>query len=88
MPKRSPHSFLELLMIDADDHVGAREAQALDDVEADASQTEDDGRGALLDLGSIDDGADAGGDPAAHVADLVEGRGGRSWRAAISGKTV
>jgi hypothetical protein len=29
---------------------------------------------AFLDLGGVDDRADAGGDPAANIADLVEGR--------------
>ncbi len=43
-------------------------------VEADAAETEDDRGRADLDLGRVDDGADAGGDAAADVADLVEGR--------------
>src|SRR5216683_1794497 len=60
--------------VDADDHVGAGEAGALDDVEADAAEAEDDDIGARLDLGGVDDGADAGGDAAADIADLVEGR--------------
>ena len=43
-------------------------------VEADAAETEDDRRRADLDLGRVDDGADAGGDAAADIADLVERR--------------
>ena len=47
---------------------------ALDDVQADAAQPEDDYVAAGLDLRRVEDGADAGGDAAADVADLVEGR--------------
>ena len=65
---------LLLVDVDADDHVGADKAQALDDVEPDAAQPEDDGRCAGLDLGRVDHGADAGRDAAADVADLVERR--------------
>ena len=62
---------------------------ALDHVEADAAEAEDDDVRARLDLGRVDDGADAGGDAAADVADLVEGRVVRGpWRRAISGSTV
>jgi hypothetical protein len=39
--------------IDADDHVGADEAQPLDDVEPDPAETEDDAFRARLDLGGI-----------------------------------
>ncbi len=60
--------------VDADDHVGAGEAKALDDVKPDAAEAEDDSLGAGLDLCGIDDCADAGGDAAADVADLVERR--------------
>ena len=65
--------LLVVVEIDADDHVGAGQLQPLDDVQADAAEAEDDGGCALLDLGRVDDGADAGGDAAADVADLVEG---------------
>ena len=44
------------------------------DVEADAAEAEHDDVGARLDLGGVDHGADAGGDAAADVADLVERR--------------
>ena len=60
--------------VDADDHVGADHAGALDDVEPDAAEPEDDDVGAGLDLGGVDHRADAGGDAAADVADLVERR--------------
>ena len=60
--------------VDADDHVGAGEPQALQHVEPDAAEAEHDRLGALLDLRGVDDGADAGGDAAADVADLVERR--------------
>src|SRR6185369_14828236 len=52
---------------------GAGEAGTLDDIEADAAQTEDDDIGAGLDLRRVDDGADAGRDTATDIADLVEG---------------
>jgi hypothetical protein len=58
--------------VDADDHVGAGEPQALDHVEADAAEPEHDRLGAGLHLGGVDHRADAGGDAAADVADLVE----------------
>ena len=60
--------------VDADDHVGARHAGALDDVEPDAAQSEYDDVRARLDLGRVDHRADAGGDAATDVADLVERR--------------
>src|SRR5690606_42038099 len=59
--------------VEADDHVGADHASALDDVEADATQTEDHDIAARRDLRRVDHRADAGGDAAADVADLVEG---------------
>src|SRR5882672_1651142 len=60
--------------IDADDPVCAGEARALDDVQADAAQPEHHDVRAGLDLGGVDHRADAGGDAAADVADLLEGR--------------
>src|SRR5690606_6604365 len=51
--------------IDADDYVGAGKAKALQHVEADTAETEDDCGGADLYLGRVDDRADAGGHPAA-----------------------
>ena len=48
--------------------------RALHDVEADAAQAEHDDVGAGLDLRRVDHRADAGGDAAADVADLVERR--------------
>ena len=47
---------------------------ALHDVEPDAAEPEHDDTGAGLDLGGVDHRADAGGDAAADVADLVERR--------------
>ena len=66
--------LLVAIDVHADDHVGADHLQALDDVQADAAQAEDDAVGARLDLGRVDHGADAGGHAAADVAGLVEGR--------------
>ena len=62
------------ISVDADYHVGADEAQALDHIEPDAAEAEDNALGAGLDLGGVDDGADARGDAAADVADLIERR--------------
>src|SRR3984893_16572491 len=56
----------------ADDNAGAGHMTTLDDVEPDPAETEDDGIGAGLDLGRVDDGTDPGGDAAADVAELVE----------------
>src|SRR5690606_20696669 len=66
--------LLGVVDVDADNHVGPGQSQALDDVEPDAAEPEDDGGRAYLDLGGVDDGADAGGHAAADVADLVERR--------------
>jgi hypothetical protein len=60
--------------VDADDHPGAHHPQALDNVEADAAQAEDDAVGARLHIGRVDHRAHAGGDAAAHVAGAVEWR--------------
>ena len=66
--------LLGFVQIDADDHAGADQSQALDDIEADAAEAEDDAIAARFHLGGVDDRADAGGDAAADIADLVEGR--------------
>ena len=60
--------------IDADDHRGTYESCALDDIEPDAAQSEDDDASTWLDLGGIDDGSDSCCNAATDVADLVEGR--------------
>ena len=67
-------SLARRIEIDADDLVGADHARALDHVEPDAAEPEDDDIGARPDFRGVDDGADAGGDAAADVADLVERR--------------
>src|SRR6516164_960627 len=64
--------LLGVVDVDADDHVRAGEPQSLDDIEADAAEPEHDALRAGFHLGGIEDGADAGGDAAADVADLVE----------------
>ena len=66
--------------VDADDLVGADHLRALDHVEADAAEAEHDDVGAGLDLGREQHRADAGGDAAADVADLVERRVGADLR--------
>ena len=66
--------LLAIVQVNADDHVGAGQPQALDDVEADATKSEHDRCRTSLDLGGVENGADAGGDAAADVADLVERR--------------
>src|SRR5262249_1909534 len=70
----APQCLARRIEIDADDHVGANHARALHDVEPDAAQPEHHHIGARLDLGGIDHRADASGDAAAYVADLVERR--------------
>src|SRR5215831_3476444 len=64
--------LLAVVDVDADDHVGAGKPQPLDDVEADAAEPEHDALRAGFHLGGIENGADAGGDAAADVTDLVE----------------
>ena len=60
--------------VDADDHLRADQAQALDHVQPDAAETEHHAACAGLDLGRVHHRADAGGDAAADVADLLERR--------------
>jgi hypothetical protein len=55
--------------IDADNHVRADQAEALNDVQSDPAETEHDAFGASLDLGGIDHRPNAGRHPAADVAD-------------------
>jgi hypothetical protein len=66
------HRALGRVDVDADDAVGADQFGALDDVESDAAEPEHDDVRAGLDAGGPDHRADAGGDAAADVADLVE----------------
>src|SRR5271155_2626488 len=67
----APGFFLRI-EIDANDHVGADHAQSLDDVQPDAAETEHDAFCARLNLRGVGHRADAGGDAAADIADLVE----------------
>src|SRR4029077_3081627 len=60
--------------IDADDLVGAGHARALDDVEADTAEAEHCDVRAWPSRCGVDDGADAGRNAAADIADLVERR--------------
>src|SRR3546814_9710377 len=60
--------------VDADDRVGADHPGALDDVESDPAETEDDDRLARLNLCGVDHRADPGGDAAADVAARLERR--------------
>ena len=73
-PKTLAPRLAVVVDIDPDDHLGAGEPQTLQHVEPDTTQAKDDRLGALLDLGGIDDRANAGGDAAADVADLIERR--------------
>jgi hypothetical protein len=68
------HGFALRVHVDADDLVGARHACALDDIEADAAEAEHDHIRAGLHFRGVDDRADAGGDAATDVADLLERR--------------
>ena len=60
--------------IHPDDHVGTGEPQTLKYVEPDSAKPEYDRLGPLFDFGGVDHRADAGGNSAANVADLVEWR--------------
>jgi len=66
------HLRLGGVEIDAHDLHRPGHAQALDDVEPDAPQPEDDGGRAQLHLGGVDHRADARGHAAADIADHVE----------------
>src|SRR5436190_7436452 len=65
----APSLFLNI-DVDTDDHVGAGQPQALDDVESNAAEPEYDTLGAGLDFRGVQDRTDAGGDAAADVTDL------------------
>src|ERR1700693_4310759 len=58
--------------VDSNDLVGAGQPGALDDVQANAAQSEHHHVGAGLHLCRVDDGADSGGHAATDVAHLVE----------------
>src|SRR3569623_1487429 len=66
--------------IDADDLLGADELGALHDVEADAAETEHDDASTRFDLRGEQHRADAGGDAATDVADLVDRSVGANLR--------
>src|SRR5262249_56210481 len=72
-----PEALAPLLLcrvdIDADDHVSAGKTQALDDIEPNAAEPENDTGRAGLHLGRVENGADPRSDAAADVADLIEG---------------
>jgi len=89
MPSARPKPTVGI-EVDADDHLGADEAAPLDDVQANAAETEYNAFGAGFDLCGIDHGADPGRDAAADVTHLIERRvladfrdrdfGQQSWR--------
>ena len=66
--------FLGVVDVDADDHVSARHARALDHVEADTAKAENNDIFTHLNLGRVDDRADTGGDAAADIAGFVKRR--------------
>src|SRR5262245_3937117 len=74
---RHPEALAPLLLavvdVDADDHVSTCKPQPLNDIEANAAEPKHDALRTRLHLGGIEDSADAGGNAAADIADLVEG---------------
>ena len=74
------HLELVLVDVDGDDASRLRHHRALDDAEADPAEPEHDDGGAGLDLGGVEHRADAGGNPAAQQADLVQRRLGVDLR--------
>src|SRR6476646_2946718 len=64
--------FLVVVGVDADDHVGAGEPQALDHVQSDAAEPEHRAFRPGRHLRGVEHRTDTGGDAAADVADLVE----------------
>src|SRR5207253_5758715 len=73
-PELAAKRFARGIKVDTDDHARPGHARSLHHVQSDAAQAKDDDIGARLDLGGIDDRADAGGDTAADIANLVERR--------------
>ena len=67
------NSLALVVDIHAYDLVGADHLRALDHIQANAAEAEDHDVRAGLDLGSLDDSADSGGDAAADVTDLLKG---------------
>src|SRR5215469_6822294 len=61
------------VQVDTHDHIGTGHSAALDYIEPDAAEAENNHISARLDLGSIDHRPNPGRDPAADIADLVEG---------------
>ncbi len=80
MPNFRPNASRVVIQINTNDHVRADHARALHHVQADAAQAEHHHVGARLHFRGVDHRADAGGDAAADVADLVEGRVGADFR--------
>src|SRR5690606_26385872 len=72
--------LLPVVDVDADNHVGPDKAQALDDVEPDSAEPEDNGRCTGLDLGRVDHATHPGRDAAADVADLIDRSGLAAFR--------
>ncbi len=68
------HFLAAIVDIDANDHVGARQPQALHDVQTNAAEAKDDAVCPLLNLRRVHHRADAGGHAATDIADLVERR--------------
>ena len=68
------HIKLAVVQVHANDLISPGKPQALDHVQPDPAQTKDNRAAADLDLGGVDDSADARGDTAANIADLVERR--------------
>src|SRR5690606_19736322 len=68
------HFDLGRIDVHADDLVRAHHAGTLNDIEADAAETEHHDIGARTNLCRINHRANAGGDAAADIADLVERR--------------
>src|ERR1700749_2742040 len=59
--------FLARIKVDPDDHIGTGKAQALNDVEANAAEAEDDRLGAGLHLGGVEHRTDTRRHPTADL---------------------
>ena len=73
-PGHTREGLLRGIRIHADDHAGARDAGALNDIQADPTQAEDHGRGAGLHACREQDRAEAGGAGAAQATHDVHRR--------------
>ena len=73
-PKAAAPVFFVVVQINADDHIGPRHLQALNDIQPNTAQAKDHSLCPSLDVGGVQHSANARGHPATDVANLVKRR--------------